>query len=97
VPVVKAIIDVTGRPFRSRSNGGTPVGYSGKAALWRKQCDMMLESWNSRAKGNGGCYSSVNTFPRQRTHTITKELLEAVFSMRFVPKLKEGSIRVVRE
>jgi hypothetical protein len=40
VPFARAITDVTGTSHQGRRNGGTPVGYSGRAVLTRVQCDM---------------------------------------------------------
>jgi hypothetical protein len=49
----RAIIDVTGTSHRRRRNGGTPVDYSGRAALRRERCNMMHESLNSGAIRDG--------------------------------------------
>jgi hypothetical protein len=46
IPVGRMIINVTGTPSRRSRNGGTPVGYSGRAAIKKEQCDMMPESQN---------------------------------------------------
>jgi hypothetical protein len=56
VSSARAIVDFTGAPPRRRKNGDTPVGYSGRAALRREQCEVTPESQNS---------GSVNTFPSQ--------------------------------
>jgi hypothetical protein len=54
VPVIRAIIDITGTPH-GRRNDGTPVDYSGSGALRREQCDMTSESWNAGATRDGRC------------------------------------------
>jgi hypothetical protein len=41
VPFARAITDITSTSRQGRRNGGTPVGYSGRAVLTREQCDMM--------------------------------------------------------
>jgi hypothetical protein len=40
VPFARAITVVKGTSRQSRKNGGTPVGYSGRAVVTRDHCDM---------------------------------------------------------
>jgi hypothetical protein len=41
VPFARANTDITATPPERRRNDGTSVGYSGRVALRREQCDMM--------------------------------------------------------
>jgi hypothetical protein len=46
-PFTRAITDLTSTFPQKRKNGGTPVGYLGRAASRREQCDMRADSWNN--------------------------------------------------
>jgi hypothetical protein len=61
---------------RKRMNGGTPVGYSGRAALRREQCDITEEKVSTRLRHSKQPIS-ITTI----AHATVKELWEAVFSM----------------
>jgi hypothetical protein len=50
----RAIVDVPGKRHRSRDNDGTAVGYSGRAALKKEQCDRTTESRSSGAREDSG-------------------------------------------
>jgi hypothetical protein len=57
-------------------------------------CGMTSESLNNGARRNRPLFGngSINKFPRQRTHeATTKELQEALFSMRSMPRLYSES------
>jgi hypothetical protein len=55
MPFIRAITDLTDIPPWNRRNGGMPVNYLRQVAVRRKQCDMMPEAQNSRARGNSYC------------------------------------------
>jgi hypothetical protein len=40
MPFARMIADTIGTSPQKRRNGDTPIGYSGQAALRRKQCHM---------------------------------------------------------
>jgi hypothetical protein len=81
VTFTRTITDVISTSPWRRRNGGTPVGYSGGAALRRKQCDMTAESGiveridGAIARQRRGKHISSAT----NQHATTEGLLEAAF------------------
>jgi hypothetical protein len=87
-------------------NGDTPRGYLGQAALRRENCDIFPQSKNCGARRNVHCQGTAREqhvtlcFPcgpcqaptATGMHATTEEVLEAVFSMRSVPKLHKESV-----
>jgi hypothetical protein len=75
VSFVKPFTDVIGMSPEKRRNGNMSVGYLGRAALRREQCDMMAEARiTGPEKSSIATKQPVNILPQQPKHAPTSTI-----------------------